>query len=230
MKTIKELNEKWYWRIIKTIYIILSIILLIIILLYSAKQSKLHSDWAWGKIENRVKVAKWDVDLQNQIIEWIENKNWKVSLSDLLNFIEKKFEKKVLPWILILLIQNHYKEVEWIKITCQNNESCLNMFSYDEDYYKNFIEKWFVEVPQQSIEWYDWYIKREAEIISLYNNYKVWYISKYNFLKKLSNMNVIDSKIDWAYTFWYTLWFLIIFLLIHKLLKWLAYLIFFKKI
>jgi hypothetical protein len=238
MKSISELNSKWYWRLIKVIYIILFLIILIFWLILI-----IETYWKDKIDTNNTKVICYYPDDRQFLFPekhksftlkevWINELNssyyFKNNGFDYKNFITNY------PYISlqITLFCINYNNIDNDDYNIENieeyNTSWIDMLLYQKSYELRFWKNKIIlnnEITKEEDE----FIKQMQEYINYVNNS----YSNYDRVSKLDfSIKMFDLKIKYLYWMFilYLLWYLISLYLVFEFIRRIFYYIILWKI
>lgn len=246
MKTIAELNEKWYWRFIKVIFFL--IIFISIIWIFSWSYSMYHTydpkdvkivEERFEKFYNKYKKG-YELNLE------LKNIYPNFSLENLIKITKKLEYKEKVPFILILILLSEYQDWNFENINfCDDFQIELDCIKeWDNkgiDYYNKIKNNWLKVSFDYVYEFKEiWYIKDINKIIEYYNSYKNW---------NKTNKELLKYYLDISWKWWYEkyfpyeyfseydyrwlnewikiifsfIWFIFLFFLFLFLIRWITY-------
>ncbi len=228
MKTIQELNSKWYWRLVKVAYIFLAILTLIggsigVFLelgTYNPKDKK--------EMITNFNDYYWRLD---EIILKIDNLNGDFSTKNLLSIWTWETVKPT--WLLIIFWKYPNANIEWVYKACEYilKENCYIEYDINKDpyseYQKKKIEVW---IPMWRINDFNWYINRLMELKKYLNEYQEdWYA--YPFIRAYNQFFETNYDTDRNYRgpfeyfkiFGWFIWILLWIILFTYVVRWTTY-------
>lgn len=249
MKTIEELNQKWYWRLVKVFFFFIVFVSIIWIFAWSYSIYHTYNPKDAKIVEQRFEKFK---EKFNNVIEI--NKELKViypdfSINNLLKISEKlKLDKKI-PWVMLLIILSEYPDANtyWkIESTCWwwYYNDCWTLYYPEKEYYDDlrFDELNTIFIPRKKVDEFKrvWYLTSIENIISFYNSYKNWGKTYQELLEYYWDIDWIwwyeeyfpyeyFSEYDyrwlneWIKIIFSFLWFIILFLLFLFFIRWITY-------
>lgn len=169
MKTIQELNSKWWWRLVKVIYIFVIIVIFTGTNIEAFYETKIYNPKIFEKIWSDIQKP---VEFVNKIKVAVESLNWNYS-GPSLKSISSSWIVKTWP-ILYILAKYPDVKIEWVDIVCKMVSKTDCYFNeINDSYYKIYMDYNIrVEVPEYQINSFREWIDSINKINYLYNN--VW--------------------------------------------------------
>lgn len=199
MKTLKELNSKWYWRLSKVVYFFILIIVLVASMGGYYYEFTAHDPKDISKISKDIEsIYKTFDDIEKEVLEL----NWNYSSGSIWSTSSWWF---INGWLISeILSKGINSKIEWITVICKNltKDECDTSWMTTNTY-RNYIQTWEpLKFPEYDI--YE-YKNAKEEVFwlkaildeSKESSYKYNLISSYN---KSFNGN-IDTDRDYR---WFT--------------------------
>lgn len=198
MKTIKELNQKWYWRFIKVIFFFIVFLSIIWIFTWIYSEFHTYNPKDIKTVEERFENFKKEFNHVKVIDEKLDEIYPNFSIDNLLKITSDLKLKNKIPHYLPLIILSKYPKanLDRIWMVCWSWDYCDIEYDSEMDFYDKILNNTWISVPKYKIDEFEenWSFNDILNYISFYDSYKNWN-------KTINNLMDYYKEIDW---YWWT--------------------------